>query len=99
MSFSPKKNNQTQSLQYEIFESNDFFSFSSQHKQELNHSRTSLIQWRNSIYEYQRKVIENLHNPISQKSLLKIEDGLDLTTINPFLLTSYSINFGVQINL
>ncbi len=93
MSNYSKNNTTNTNLQYEIFESNDFFSFSSQHKQELNHSRTSLIRWRNNIYEYQRKVIENLHNPITQKSLLNIEDGLDLITINPFLLTSFSINF------
>ena len=93
MSFSPKKNNQTKSLQYEIFESNDFFSISSQHNQELNHSRHSLIQWRKNINEYQNKVMEDFHNPNSQKSLFKIEDNLDLIKINPFLLTSFSINF------
>ena len=93
MSLSPKKNNITKSLQYEIFESNDLFSLSSHNNQELNHSRSSLIQWRNNIYEYQNKVIENLHNPISQKSLFIIDDDLDLIKINPFLLTSFSINF------
>ena len=93
MSFSPKKNNQIKSLQYEIFESNDFFSISSHHNQELNHSRHSLIQWRKNINEYQNKVMEDFHNPNSQKSLFKIEDNLDLIKINPFLLTSFSINF------
>ena len=93
MSLAPKKNNITKSLQYEIFESNDLFSLSSHNNQELNHSRSSLIQWRNNIYEYQNKVIENLHNPISQKSLFIIDDDLDLIKINPFLLTSFSINF------
>ena len=93
MSFSPKKNNQTKSLQYEIFESNDLFSLSSQNNQELNQSRSSLIQWRKKINEYQNKVIEDLHNPNSQKSLFIIDDDLDLIKINPFLLTSFSINF------
>ena len=93
MSFSQKKNNITKSLQYEIFKSNDLFSLSSQNNQELNHSRSSLIQWRKNINEYQNKVIEDLHNPNSQKSLFIIDDDLDLIKINPFLLTSFSINF------
>ena len=93
MSFSPKKNNLRKSLQCEIFESNDFFSISSQSNQECNHSLSSLIKWRKNINEYQNKVIEDLHNPNSQKSLFKIHDNLDLIKINPFLLTSYSINF------
>jgi len=93
LSLSPKKNNTNKSLQCEIFDSNNFFAISSLHKKELNHSRSSLIKWRKNIYEYQNKVIENLHNPISQKSLFKFEDNLDFPKINPFLLTSFSINF------
>ena len=83
----------TKGLQYEIFESNDLFSLSSQNNQELNQSRSSLIQWRKKINEYQNKVIEDLHNPNSQKSLFIIDDDLDLIKINPFLLTGFSINF------
>ena len=93
MKFSSKKNNINKSLQYEIFESNEFFSISSLQKQELRYSSSSLIQWRKNIYEYQSKVIENLHNPISQKGLFKIDDSLDRIKINPFLLASFSINF------
>ena len=58
LSLSPKKNNITESLQYEIFQSKDFFSISSRHNQELNHSLSSLIQWRKNIKEYQNKVIK-----------------------------------------
>ena len=93
MKFSSKKNNINKSLQYEIFESNEFFSISSLQKQELRYSSSSLIQWRKNIYEYQSKVNENLHNPISQKGLFKIDDSLDRIKINPFLLASFSINF------
>ena len=93
MSIFPKKNNTKKSRQFEIFESSNLFAISPLQKKDLNHSRTSLIQWRENICEYQRKVIGNLHNPISQKSLFKIDDNLDLITINPFLLTSFSINF------
>ena len=93
MAYPPKKNNINKNLQFEIFESNNFFAISTQDKTELNHSRTSIVQWRKSIYAYQKNVIENLHNPISQKSLFKIDDNLDLIKINPFLLTSVSINF------
>ena len=93
MSLSPKKNNIDKSLQCEIFESNNFFSITSLPEQELKHSRSSLIKWRKNICQYQNKVIENLHNRIAQKSLFKIDDDLDLKKINPFLLTSFSINF------
>jgi len=93
LSFSSKKNNINKSLQYEIFESNNFFSISSLRKQELNHSRSSLIRWRNNIYAYQNKVIKNFHNSISQKSLFNTDNNSDLMKINPFLLASFSINF------
>ena len=93
MSISPKKNNFNKNLQFEIFESNKFFAISALQNKELNQSRSSLIQWRKNIYKFQNKVTENLQNPISQKSLFKIDDGSDLVKINPFLLTSFSINF------
>ena len=93
MSFSQKKNKINKSLQYEIFESDNYFSISSIDKQQLNHSPSSFIKWRKKIYEYQKKVFENIHNPIAQKSLFKNDDNLDLIKINPFLLTSFSINF------
>jgi len=93
LSISPKKINIKRNLQFEIFESNEFFPISPLQNKELNLSRSSLIQWRENIYEYQNKVIENIQNPNSQNSLFKIEDGLDLIKINPFLLASFSINF------
>ena len=93
MSIQPKKNNLRKSHQYEIFDSNNFFAISPLHEKELNQSRSSLIEWRKNIYEYQNKVMDNLQNPISQKSLFKIDDSSDLVKINPFLLTSFSINF------
>ena len=93
MSIPPKKNSFHKSLQFEIFESNNFFAISPLQNKELNQSRASLIQWRKNIYKYQNKVIENLQNPISQKSLFTIDDNLDLIKINPFSLTSFSINF------
>ena len=93
MSISPKKNNFNKNLQFEIFESNKFFAISPLQNKELNQSRSSLIQWRKNIYKFQNKVTENLQKPISQESLFKIDDGSDLVKINPFLLTSFSINF------
>ncbi len=93
MPIPPKKNNYNKSLQFEIFESNNFFAISPLQNKELNQSRASLIQWRKNIYKYQNKVIENIQNPISQKSLFTIDDNLDLIKINPFSLTSFSINF------
>ena len=93
MSIPPKKNITNKTLQFELFESNNSFAISHLQNEELNHSRSSLIQWRRNIYEYQNKVIENLQNPVAQRSLFKIEDSLDLIKINPFLLTSFSINF------
>ena len=93
MSTHPKKHNINKSLQHELFESNNLFSISPIQNKELNQSRSSLIEWRKNIYEYQKKVIENFQNPSSQNSLFKIDDSLDLLKINPFLLTSFSINF------
>ena len=93
MSIPPKKNNFNKSLQYEIFESSNFFSISPLENKELTQTHSSLIQWRQNIYEYQNTVIENLQNPLPQKSLFKIEDNVDLIKINPFLLASFSINF------
>ena len=92
MSFS-NKNKFNKNHQFEIFESNNFFSTKSRFKKELNHSPSSLTQWRRNIHNYQKNVIENLHNPNSQKSLFNIEDNYDLININPFLLSSFSINF------
>ena len=93
MAIQPKKNNLKRSHQNEIFDSNNFFAISPHHDKELNQSRSSLIQWRKNIFRYQNKVIENLQNPISQKSLFKLDDSFDLIKINPFILTSFSINF------
>ena len=93
MSIPSKKNNFDKSLQFEIFDSNNLFAISPLQNKELNRSRSSLIQWRKNIYEYQNKVVENLQNPDPQKSLFKIDNNLDLIKINPFLLTSFSINF------
>ena len=93
MSIHPKKNNIDKSLQYEIFGSNNFFNISPLQNKELNQSRSSLIEWKNKINEYQNKVIENLQNPLPQHSLFKNDDSLNLIRINPFLLKSFSINF------
>ena len=93
MALTPKKISSDKSLQCEIFESSNFHAISPLHKRELNHSHASLTQWRKNIYEYQKKVIEKLHQPIDQKSLFRIENDLDLININPFSLTSFSINF------
>ena len=93
MSIPSKKNNFDKSLQFEIFDSNNLFAISPLQNKELNRSRSSLIQWRKTIYEYQNKVVKNLQNPDPQKSLFKIDNNLDLIKINPFLLTSFSINF------
>ena len=93
MSIHSKKNNIDKSLQYEIFESNNSFAIAPLQNKELSRSRSSIIKWRENIYEYQNQVIENLHNLDSQKSLFTIDDSLDLNKINPFLLKSFSINF------
>ena len=75
-----------------MFECNNFITTKSLHKNDLNHTRSSLIQWKKNIYKHQKNVIENLCHPIEQKSLFRFEDNVDQITINPFLLTSFSIN-------
>jgi len=91
LSISPKKNI-NKNLQFEIFESSNLFAISPLPKKDLKYSRTSLIQWRKNICDYQSNVMGNLQ-PVSQKSLFKIDDNLDLITINPFSLASFSTNF------
>ena len=93
MTIFPKRKKINKSLQFDLFESHKSFATSSLQKKELNHTTSSLIQWRKNIYEYQSKVIKNLHTHIPQKSLFNTDNYLDLMKINPFLLTSFSINF------
>ena len=93
MSIFPKKNKINKSHQFEIFESNNYFAASLSYEKEFNHTRSSLIQWRNKIVDYQNQVIQNLNDPSPQKSLFKFQDNLNFIKINPFLLTSFSINF------
>ena len=93
MSIFPKKNKINKSHQFEIFESNNYFAASLSYEKEFNHTRSSLIQWRNKIVDYQNQVIQNLNDPSPQKSLFKFQDNLNFVNINPFLLTSFSINF------
>tara|TARA_Y100000589_G_scaffold320809_1_gene351149 strand:- start:446 stop:1054 length:609 start_codon:yes stop_codon:yes gene_type:complete len=70
----------------EIFESNNFF------KNDIKHSKYSLLDWRKKIHKHQLSIRKNLKNLSLQKNLIgNFEE--QHTNINPFLLKSVSINF------
>tara|TARA_B100000900_G_scaffold412491_1_gene434409 strand:+ start:366 stop:863 length:498 start_codon:yes stop_codon:yes gene_type:complete len=54
----------------------------------------SLIEWRQKIYNYQRKILIDPQNLSIQNSFIKTQNADNyFRKINPFLLTSFSINF------
>ena len=80
--------------QYELFESKDVFINRSFCKKDLEHNRSSLMEWRKKIYFHQNNIIKDSNNVFTQKSLIISQDENDFyRNINPFLLTSFSINF------
>ena len=82
------------SSQYELFESKDVFSTNSFYEKDFDHTKSSLIKWRKNIYNYQKNIFQSTNNSFIQKSFINVEeDNIKLKRINPFLLTSFSINF------
>ena len=92
MAYPPKSNN-TKNNQFELFGSNEIFPSISFHQNNLEHTKESLMSWRKNIYNYQKQIIESSRNSYLQQSLIESQDIVDLKKINPFLLSSFSINF------
>ncbi len=93
MQFSSKPIKENSCLQYELFKADNAFSLNYLNEENLNHSKESLIYWRENIYSHQKKIIQNNYNLDIQQSLLYQKDNDELQKINPFLLTAFSINF------
>ena len=80
--------------QYDLFESKDVFINKSFCKYDLVHNRSSLTKWRDKIYAHQNNICKVSNDIFIQKSLILSQDENEFyRNINPFLLTSFSINF------
>ena len=92
-SFSKPDKNKKHS-QFELFKSVETFTSKSFYVEDFEHSRLSLIEWRQKIYNYQRKILIDPQNIFIQNSFIKTQNADNyFRKINPFLLTSFSINF------
>tara|TARA_Y100000589_G_scaffold289571_1_gene291747 strand:- start:1551 stop:2165 length:615 start_codon:yes stop_codon:yes gene_type:complete len=90
----PKQNNSVKSSQFELFKSKDVFTSESLYQKDFVHTKSSLIKWRENIYNYQKNILQDSSNSLIQNSLLNSqEDNTDLNKINPFLLKGFSTNF------
>ena len=82
-----------QNKQFELFDSSldtsSYFHFSNS----LKVNSETLMIWRDKIYAYQSKILEDKRNKIFQQSILPENDEIDYMSINPFLLQGLSLNF------
>ena len=86
------KNKKSNNKQYELFGSSEIFESNKNLKSNIKHSKSSLLNWREKIHKHQNFISKNLRNLSLQKSLIENSDE-KFTAINPFLLSSVSINF------
>ena len=78
--------------QFELFRYGEIFESTHNFKNNLNHSQTSFLDWREKIHKHQLFISNNLSNLSLQKSLFaNFEEKF--RNINPFLLSGVSINF------
>ena len=80
-------------IQIELFQSIETFSSEAFVDEGLNISRNTLLRWRNKIYNYQNKILKEKKHTIFQDSLIKSENDYNIFDIDPFSLSSFSINF------
>ena len=94
MQFSSQPNKSYKNYQCELFESKDIFTSESFYEKDFDHTRASLIRWRKNIFNYQRNILKHSNKSFKQESLISLQnDYYEPTKINPFLLSSFSINF------
>ncbi len=55
--------------------------------------RKTLMEWRNRIYDYQSKIVEENQNKFFQKSIIPEDDNIHHSKIHPFSLQGLSLNF------
>jgi len=87
------KNKKTvKNKQFELFRVGEIFESNHNSKNNINLSQNSFLDWREKIYKHQLFICNNLKNLSLQKSLfVNVEEKF--RNINPFLLSSISINF------
>ena len=87
-----KNRKSNQNKQYELFRYGEIFASNDICEHNIKHSKSTLLFWREKIYRHQISIYKNLKNLSSQKSLfVDVEERF--TNINPFSLSSVSINF------
>jgi len=78
--------------QFELFRYGEIFESNNKLKNDINHSQSSFLIWREKIHKHQNFICKNLNNLSLQKSLFANVDE-NFRNINPFILSSISINF------
>tara|TARA_B100000073_G_scaffold271068_1_gene230764 strand:- start:19 stop:618 length:600 start_codon:yes stop_codon:yes gene_type:complete len=78
--------------QFEIFGSEIDLSIESTITEDIQHTKDSILNWRDQIYRYQRELITYPQNISKQETFTTNNDNY-LHKINPFLLKANSINF------
>ena len=88
-----KTNNSKQNKQVELFGSavdhSSYLPFSNN----LKIKTETLMVWRNRIFDYQSKIVEDNQNKFSQKSFLLETENFTHEIIHPFKLQGLSLNF------
>tara|TARA_Y100001933_G_scaffold197269_1_gene197884 strand:+ start:1208 stop:1813 length:606 start_codon:yes stop_codon:yes gene_type:complete len=85
--------NFTKNRQFELFSSSRDFSPEKHSWKDLEHSRESILLWREKINQHQKEVLDEFNHTYSQQSLINNEKNINRKNLNPFLLCSNSINF------
>ena len=78
--------------QFELFRYGEIFESNNKLKNDINHTPSSFLTWREKIHKHQHFICKNLNNLSLQRSLFANIDE-KFRNINPFILSSISINF------
>ena len=93
MENSNKNNISKKNKQFELFSSSIDTSSNLPSSNILKFRSETLMSWRNSISDYQSKIMRNNQNDILQKSIIPENDYFDHKKIYPFSLQGLSLNF------
>ena len=93
MKLSNLKDYSSKNKQFELFGSANDLSTEKIKEKNLDINLESLILWRKKIFKHQQLVLNNFENLFIQKPLIENKNDNENIKLNPFLLTSTSINF------
>ena len=93
MKISDKNNLKKKNKQFEIFGSTTDISIDLSISNNLKQTSEDIIIWHKKIFNYQNKILKKFSKETFQESILMQEDKDDYQRINPFLLSSISLNF------